>query len=49
MNTSDAPESGLMPTENAAGKIINPASTATIQSMMLICTADLSKSVWRVK
>ena len=36
MNTKEGPESGLMPTEKAAGNIISPAKMATMLSIMPI-------------
>ena len=45
MKMSDGPESGLTPTEKAAGKIISPARMATMESMTPICTADFVRLV----
>ena len=46
MNTSDAPLSGLTPTEKAAGKIIRPARIAMNESTNEICTAEVSRLVF---
>ena len=45
MKMSDGPESGLTPTENAAGKIIRPARMATSESMTPIWMAELVRLV----
>ena len=49
MKMSDGPLSGLMPTENAAGKIIRPARMAMKVSMAMMLAAERTKLVWREK
>ena len=40
INMSEGPLSGLTPTEKAAGKIISPASRATMKSITLMLIAE---------
>ena len=49
MNISDGPESGLTPTEKAAGNIINPARMAMSESMTTMLTADFMRLALREK
>ena len=49
MNISDGPESGLMPTEKAAGNIMSPASIATSMSINAIWQAVFDRLALRLK
>ena len=49
MNINDGPESGLMPTEKAAGNIMSPASIATSMSINAIWQAVFERLALRLK